>query len=126
MISREEVKTNSSLYGGFGLVLLSTTCCALPIVLVTLGMGSTVASLISALPWLVVISEYKLVTFTITAVILGYCFLRLHQVDYCELVDQRRLQWQRVLLWTSTGLFVASVFAAYALLPVTLWWQGSV
>ena len=120
------MKTDSSLFGAIGLALVSTTCCALPIVLVTLGMGSAVASLVSTLPWVVVLSEYKFVTFITTAGILGYCFLRLHHVDYCELVDRRRLHWQRILLWTSTGLFLMSVFAAYALLPLTLWWEASV
>lgn len=124
MINRENVKINSSVLGGFGLALLGTTCCALPIVLVSLGMGSVVASLVSTLPWLTVFSEYKLVTFTTTAMILGYCFLRLRQVDSCEIADQRRLQWQRALLWASTGLFIMSVFAAYALLPIIMWWEG--
>ena len=125
MVDRESVKTNFSLLGGLGLALLGTTCCALPILLVTLGMGSAVASLVSALPWLATLSEYKAFTFSATALILAYCFLRLRQVDYCELADQRRLKWQRALLLTSTGIFLVSVFAAYALLPLTLWWDNS-
>ncbi len=125
MVERESVKTNFSLLGGLGLALLGTTCCALPILLVTLGMGSAVASLVSALPWLATLSEYKAFTFSATALILAYCFLRLRQVDYCELADQRRLKWQRALLLTSTGIFLVSVFAAYALLPLTLWWDNS-
>ena len=125
MVDREYVKTNSSLLGGLGLALLGTTCCALPILLVSIGMGSVVASLVSALPWLATLSEYKEFTFSATALILVYCFFRLRRVVYCELADQRRLKWQRGLLLTSTCLFMVSVFAAYALLPLTLWWENA-
>jgi len=34
-------------------------CCALPALLVVLGLGATVASALSALPWLVVLSRHK-------------------------------------------------------------------
>ena len=34
-------------------------CCALPITLVTLGLGTTVASMASAAPWLVELSQHK-------------------------------------------------------------------
>ena len=124
MINSESIKTKSSLFGGLSLALLSTTCCALPIVLVALGMGSAVASLVSALPWLVFLSQYKIITFGLTGVILGYCFWRLRQVEVCEIVDLRRLQIQRVMLWTSTALLLFSIFAAYALLPITLWLEN--
>lgn len=45
-------------------VLLFTTsgtllCCAIPITLVTVGMGTVVASMASSLPWLVTLSMYK-------------------------------------------------------------------
>ena len=35
------------------------TCCALPIMLVALGLGSAVASMASAAPWLITLSMYK-------------------------------------------------------------------
>lgn len=52
------------------LVLASGTlvCCALPILLVTLGMGASVAALVSAAPWLVTLSHYKGWMFAISAV----------------------------------------------------------
>lgn len=125
MINSENLKTNSSLFGGLSLALLSTTCCALPIVLVALGMGSAVASLVSAMPWLVFLSEYKIITFGMTGLILGYCFWRLSQVEVCEITDMRRLQMQRAMLWTSTALLLFSILAAYALLPITIWLENS-
>jgi hypothetical protein len=45
-------------------LLLFTTsgtllCCALPITLVTLGLGASVATMASAAPWLITLSQYK-------------------------------------------------------------------
>lgn len=34
-------------------------CCALPALLVTLGMGATLAGLVSNVPWITAISDYK-------------------------------------------------------------------
>ena len=44
-----------SLFTSFGTLL----CCALPSLLVLLGLGATVASFLSAVPWLVVLSRHK-------------------------------------------------------------------
>lgn len=41
-------------------------CCALPALLVVLGLGTTVASLLSALPWLVTLSRHKEWVFAIS------------------------------------------------------------
>tara|TARA_B100001057_G_C22625997_1_gene862492 strand:- start:343 stop:726 length:384 start_codon:yes stop_codon:yes gene_type:complete len=38
-------------------------CCALPVLLVTLGMGASLASLISLFPWIVIVSKYKIQIF---------------------------------------------------------------
>ncbi|WP_199555879.1 hypothetical protein [Sandaracinobacteroides hominis] len=35
-------------------------CCALPALLVTLGLGASLAGLVSAAPWLVALSKYKI------------------------------------------------------------------
>lgn len=40
-------------------------CCALPALLVTLGMGATLAGLVGAAPWITAISEYKNIVFLI-------------------------------------------------------------
>ncbi len=34
-------------------------CCALPALMVTLGMGATLAGLVSTFPWLIALSKYK-------------------------------------------------------------------
>ena len=40
-------------------------CCALPALFVTLGMGMAVAGLVSAAPWLITLSEHKVIVFGI-------------------------------------------------------------
>lgn len=126
-MNRENVKTNASLLSGFGLALLGTTCCALPIVFVTLGMGSVVASAISVVPGLAWLSQYKAITFSITALILTYSGIRLWRIgnsSRCSIDDGKQLKWQKWLLGVSTVIFGIAVFAAYALLPITLWWDS--
>ena len=45
-------------------------CCALPALLVTLGAGAAVAGLVSTLPFLVVLSKHKLLTFGAAGIML--------------------------------------------------------
>lgn len=126
-MSSENSTTNTSLASGLGLALLGTTCCALPIVLVTLGMGSVVASVVSVLPWLAWLSQYKAATFSVTGLVLGHSWWRLRRTGgsgQCAIEDGKRLKWQKRLLGISTAIFVAAVFAAYALLPIVLWLEG--
>ncbi len=115
---------DSSVVSALGLSLLGTTCCALPIALVTLGAGGAVASLASAAPWLVTLSEYKAATFGVTALALVYAWRRVRSAMQCETADARRLRWQRWVLWGSTSIFAVSVASAYALLPLLLWLRG--
>ena len=118
-----DTRTNSSILSGLGLALLGTTCCALPIVLVVLGAGGAMASLVSTLPWLATLSQYKAVVFGLTALAQGYAWWRLHRVTQCSLADARRLRWQRRVLWFASGMFAISVFAAYAAYPLVRWFE---
>lgn len=45
-------------------------CCALPALLVTLGMGASLAGLIGIAPWITGISRYKPVIFSVAGVLL--------------------------------------------------------
>lgn len=123
-MDKEEFKTNSSLLGGLGLAVVGTTCCALPIMLVTLGLGGVVASTVSALPILVAVSKYKAVTFALTATVLAYSGWRLHRVSQCDPGSYRRSRWQRRILLAAAVILAFSVFTAYALLPITLWLES--
>ena len=116
----------TSVASAVGLTLLGTTCCALPILLVALGAGGAVASMASALPWLVALSEYKLATFGFTAAALGYSWWQVRNLgrsSVCSVEDAKRLRAQSWVLRAATAIFGVSVFAAYALLPIVMWFD---
>src|SRR6476646_9939298 len=56
-----------SLFTSFGTLL----CCALPSLLVLLGLGATVASFLSAVPWLVTISRHKVWVFATSGLLVS-------------------------------------------------------
>ncbi len=120
----EELKTSSSVFGSLGLAIIGGTCCALPIIFVALGMGGAVASAVSALPWLARLSEYKLITFSLTGAVLAYSYWRIHRAELCNMESARTLLWQKRVLIVATVILMASMFAAFALLPVVLWLEG--
>jgi mercuric ion transport protein len=118
----------TSVISAVSLTLLGTTCCALPIALVALGAGGAVASMASTLPWLVALSEYKLATFAFTAAALGYSWWqvrRLGDAASCSISDARRLRVQNWILRGATGIFAFSLFAAYGLLALVMWFDNS-
>lgn len=129
MDKKDKIKTNTTLFTGTGLAILSTTCCALPIALVSVGLGGAVASMFTNVPWLTAIAQYKVYTFSITALLLGYCWFALGQLGHkmaaegaaCNMRDQKILIWQKRILVFSTVLLAISIFAAYALLPIRIW-----
>lgn len=129
MENKSNIKTNTTLFTGTSLAILSTTCCALPIALVSVGLGGAVASIFSNVPWLTTIAKYKVYTFSITALMLGYCWFALHSLGTkmseegaaCNIQDQKILKWQKKILTFSSILLSISIFAAYALLPIRIW-----
>jgi mercuric ion transport protein len=79
-----------SLFSSFSTLI----CCALPSVLVLLGMGTAVASLLSAAPWLVNLSRHKIWTFSIAGTLITASFVmtyliapRLRNGDQCDADD---------------------------------------
>src|SRR3954451_21987627 len=65
-----------SLFTSVGTLL----CCALPSLLVLLGLGATVASFLSAMPWLVTLSHHKFVVFGVSGLLIGANFLYMYVV----------------------------------------------
>ena len=117
-------KATLSIWSGLGLALLGTTCCALPVVLVLLGAGGAVASLVSALPWLAWLSARKAWLFSATALVLAYSWWRLGRLGRsgrCGLEEAAMARAQRRLLWVSTAVLALSVLAAYAAAPIARW-----
>jgi mercuric ion transport protein len=112
-----------SLFTSVGTLL----CCALPSLLVLLGMGATVASLLSAAPWLVRLSHHKQVVFSVSGVMIALGFLYTYKVapalrrasptcdpanpDACTRADK----FSRVTLWLSAILWSIGFFTAFLL-----------
>jgi mercuric ion transport protein len=114
-----------SLFSSFSTLL----CCALPSVLVLLGMGTTVASLLTAVPWLVTVSRHKIWTFSIAGVLIAMSFVmtyvvapRLRQGEICDADDPTTCgevsKVSRVILWGSAVIWSCGFFVAYLLGPI--------
>ena len=91
----------------------------------TKNMGSAVASIVSVLPWIAWLSQYKAITFSFTGLVLAYSWWRSFQTGVCDIKLGARLKKQRYILLVSTVMLIVSVFAAYALLPIFLWLDGT-
>src|SRR5256885_5394749 len=65
-----------SLFTSFGTLL----CCALPSLLVLLGLGATVASFLSGAPWLVTLSHHKNSVFGASAALIVANFMYVYIV----------------------------------------------
>lgn len=114
-----------SLFSSFSTLI----CCALPSVLVLLGMGTTVASLLSAAPWLVDLSRHKIWTFSIAGVLIVMSFVmtyliapRLRQGETCDVDDPTTCgevsRASRIILWGSAVIWSCGFFVAYLLSPI--------
>ena len=103
-------------------------CCALPIILVTLGLGATVAAFTSSFPALITIAQHKSWVFAGSATLLllsGWLMTRagrtcpadpeLARVCARAQVLNRRIYWSAVVIW------VVGFFAAYLALPLRIW-----
>jgi len=66
-LMRQTVLPTLSLFTSMGTLV----CCALPALLVTLGMGATLAGFIGAVPWITAISDYKAYVFAGAGIMLA-------------------------------------------------------
>jgi hypothetical protein len=115
-----------SLFTSVGTLL----CCALPALLVFVGLGATMASLVSSAPWLITLSRHKNWTFTIAGLLITanffYVFLiapRLHATTQTCPVGQpsacgNASRMSRWILWFSAGIYLVGFFSAYLLGPI--------
>ena len=114
-----------SLFSSFSTLI----CCALPSVLVLLGLGTAVASVLSAAPWLVSLSRHKVWTFSIAGTLILASFVmtyvvspRLRGNDHCDADDPETCaevsKVSKLVLWGSTAIWSAGFFVAYLLGPI--------
>lgn len=108
-------------------------CCALPSLLVLLGLGATVASFLSAAPWLVTLARHKVWVFTIAGLLIAGNFAYVYRLapklraqgeacsidspGACETADRV----SRIVLWTSAAIYLVGFFTAFLLGPILVW-----
>jgi mercuric ion transport protein len=115
-----------SLFTSFGTLL----CCALPSLMVLLGLGATVASFLSAVPWLVTLSRHKVWVFAVSGVLIGANLLYVYALaprlrsaggscpaDAPEACTSTSF-FSKIILWVSAGIYVVGVFSAFVLGPL--------
>lgn len=117
-----------SLFTSLGTLL----CCALPSLLVLLGMGATVAGFLSAIPWLVTLSRNKFWVFLLAAIFIASNFIYTYALvpklrasgQECS-VDapgtcEKASAISRTILWASTAIYAIGLFSAYILGPLLM------
>ena len=126
--SRSGAFSYLSLFTSLGTLL----CCALPSLLVLVGLGATVASVLSAAPWLVALSHHKNWVFIVAGVLIASNFVYVYAIaprlqaakGACDPLDptacQTASRLSRIILWTSAILYLAGGFSAYLLGPILI------
>jgi len=117
-----------SLFTSFGTLL----CCALPSLLVLVGLGATMASLLSAAPWLVSLSRHKNWVFLTAGLLIAGNVLYVYRIAP-RLQQQRGAcpadmpetcaaasRFSRIVLWTSAAIYGVGVFSAFVLGPLLM------
>lgn len=127
--NRERLRTEA-----FGFLSLFTSvgtlvCCALPSLLVLMGLGATVASLLAVAPWLLTLSHYKGWVFAGSGALIAVNFAYVYRLapgvrstrETCP-TDARgvtacepAVRMTKVVLWISAVLYTVGFFSAYIL-----------
>ncbi|HEX6802183.1 MAG TPA: hypothetical protein VF133_00760 [Terriglobales bacterium] len=117
-----------SLFTSLGTLL----CCALPSLLVLVGLGATVASVLSEAPWLVALSHHKNWVFLIAGLLIfsnfGYVYALAPRLQArsgaCDPTDPAACRTagrvSRFVLWCSAVLYLIGCFSAYLLGPILM------
>jgi mercuric ion transport protein len=117
-----------SLFTSLGTLL----CCALPSLLVLFGLGATVATVLSEVPWLVTLSHHKHWVFIVAGLLIAGNFIYIYVLaaklqlrnGACDQNDlaacQTASRFSRIVLWCSAGLYLGGCFTAYVLGPLLI------
>src|SRR6202162_6358408 len=117
-----------SLFTSVGTLL----CCALPSLLVLVGLGATVASFLSIAPWLVTLSHYKNWVFLVAGVLITSNWLYVYRItpqlqnpagacppdapSACASTSRA----SRIMLIASAAIYCSGLFSAYLLGPLLM------
>lgn len=106
-----------SLFGSFGTLL----CCALPSLMVVLGLGATLVGLVGRFPQLVWLSDHKAWLFAISGTLLLITFFVRRwaarqpcPLDAREACEKTR-RWSGQVYWAAVGITVFGVIFTYVL-----------
>jgi mercuric ion transport protein len=108
--------------------LSTLLCCALPSLLVLVGLGTSVASMLSFMPWLATLSRHKQWTFGVSGTLIALSFVNMYYIaprirgKQCSADDPSACEeagrLSIILLWISAGIYAVGVFVAYVLGPI--------
>ena len=117
--------------GASWLTLFASTgtliCCALPIILVTLGLGATVAALTNSFPFLITLSLHKGWVFAGSGAMLLLTGWLIYRPVACPtdpelgLVCNKAQVWNRRIYLSSVLIWGVGFFAAFLALPLRIW-----
>lgn len=100
-------------------------CCALPIIMVALGMGATVVALTSALPFLIFLSKHKIWVFIFSGLMLAISAWFIYRPNQICPADPQQAQacatakkWNKRIYWFSVIIWSIGFFAAFLALPL--------
>ena len=104
-------------------------CCALPALLVSLGLGAALAGLVSAVPALVWVSEHKVPVFTVAALLLAGAGalqwrLRTAPCPIDPVLRQACLRTRRWSRWVWAGAVAMFAVGAFFAFVAPLWMGG--
>ncbi len=115
----------------WGSLLVSSTtlvCCTLPLVLIALGFGAALSTLMVHLPWLAKLSRYQFWIFIISAALLLSAYLFIYSSNKSCPADpvlrekcNRLTHINKIIFWIAAALWLIGFFSAYLALPISLW-----
>jgi len=118
-----------SLFASFSTLV----CCALPALLVLLGLGAVLAGLVSDLPFLITMTGNKAWTLLFATGIIGANFWLVYgKTDTTctipengdETACETSSRWSRIVLWISFGFLLIGAFMSYLALPLWIWLES--
>lgn len=130
--SRSWVMSYFSLFTSLGTLV----CCALPSLLVLLGLGASVASMLSSMPWLVTLSRHKAWVFAVSGLLIVLSFAQMYVIapqlknnaescDPGDLACARATRIGKLALWIAAVIYVIGFSTAYLLGPILARMDGS-
>ncbi|EGR2554276.1 hypothetical protein DX887_00645 [Vibrio alginolyticus] len=100
-------------------------CCALPVLMVSLGFGAAMASLNYNVPGLLFLAEHKLWTLSLSALLLLFLAWMIWRPNQRCPTDptlaalcQKTKHWNGWIFWISVSIWSIGFFFSYLLLPI--------